>query len=137
VFDHAELIEMTFVFSGLLSLTKCYSEFRSFQAKSPNLCHCLQQMLSEAVLTNSLMRSFKSCLILYFPVDFILYYSFFYFQKRIDFSRPCTDRKAFMVLVSSTLKTEHRKSRQIECGSLSPPGDWHKHKTLCNCNLLL
>lgn len=54
-FDHAELIEMTFVFSGLLSLTKRCSEFRSFQASYPNPCHCLQKTLSEAVLTSSLV----------------------------------------------------------------------------------
>lgn len=72
VFDHAELIEMTFVFSSLLSLTKCYSEFRSFQANYPKLCHCLQQTLSLAALTNSSVRSFKSSLIPNFPVDFTI-----------------------------------------------------------------
>lgn len=72
VFDHAELIAMTFVFSGLLSFTKCYGEFRSFQANYPNPYHCLQNTLSEAVLTSYLMRSFKSCLILSFPVDFTI-----------------------------------------------------------------
>lgn len=51
VFDHAEWIKMTSVFSAFLSLTKCYSEFEFFQANYPNPCHCLQQMSSEAVLT--------------------------------------------------------------------------------------
>lgn len=51
LFDHAELIETTFVCSGLLVLTKCYCEFSSFQASYSNPCHCLQQTLSKAVLT--------------------------------------------------------------------------------------
>lgn len=49
VFDHAERIKMTFVVSVFLSLTKCYSEFRSFQANHSNPWG----VSFEAVLTTS------------------------------------------------------------------------------------
>lgn len=120
VFDHAEWIEMTFVFWGFLSLTKCYSEFRSFQANYPNPCHCLQQTSSEAVLITSLifvslieMVSLQVLLNFLFPCSFFLsHYSLFSIQKLRGASKPCADHRAFMDLFSSPLKVDQRKSRQ-------------------------
>lgn len=72
------LIEMTFVFSGFLSLTKRCSEFRFFQANYPNLCHCLQQTPSEAVLTTSLIfGSLTEMVSLQVLLNFLIRCSFF------------------------------------------------------------
>lgn len=137
------MIKMTFVFSGFLCLSKCYNEFRSFQAKYPNPCSCLQQMSSEAVLTTSLISgslietvSLQVLLNFLFPCSFFPpHYPLFSIQEPRATSKPCPD--FYGPLFFSCEGGPQEMQANPSCGSLPPSSDWHKHRPLCSCSTCL